>query len=573
MSTPTAALPLAPELAMPASQPSRAAVAKGMVPLAGRAGGENDVRGAAQLQDFAALLATAVGGHPAPTTCDAGAAAGGAAPGEGAGAMLGRAPTQPGADTTHEGAVSVALRGAAFPAASCEGDDEFPVHATESTEDEKRDPPSPDASSSPAPVRLPLAAPVAHDIAQSYQLAPVRVAEDVAGMHDLVPLPACEPTPRTGEDSRATRATHAATAAFEGRDPGVRAALEHTIDCLTSEGHAVRVVETVRVPEREGALRQAERTIPEEVVTWARGARGALEAREARQASGRAAEPEADGRRDGSGNARLPQVARQGAPHSVGVLGDSLPRPHQLPAEMQEALPAIAPAVRPREESQSAVPPILEADERESPLANEGRDAGHVSSGSRAMEWAVATSPRLEPVAGAVRREAPTAVTLLTHRIEQLLAEREQLRMQPLTQVTLAIDAANGTTDRIQVGLAGRTLDAVIRTDDEHAAKRMTRDIAGLSEALVRTGVESTAVSVHEVSAGAKVGALDTARSAAPPPPDGGEPRRPGRDPDQQQRQDGAPSRQQGEAHDHPHRRRRQPRAERPAPAEFPLPT
>jgi hypothetical protein len=59
MSTPTAALPLAPELAMPASQPSRAAVAKGTMPLAGRARGENDARGAAQLQDFAALLATA----------------------------------------------------------------------------------------------------------------------------------------------------------------------------------------------------------------------------------------------------------------------------------------------------------------------------------------------------------------------------------------------------------------------------------------------------------------------------------------------------------------------------------
>lgn len=563
MSTPTAALPFAPELALPASQPSRAALAKGVLPLAGR-GGDNDARGAAQLQDFAALLATAVGGQRAPTTCDAGTAAGGAAPDEGAAAGLGVATTQPGADTIHEVAVHVTMRAAMSPAARGETEVASPVHATELAEEEKRDPPSRDASSPPDPARLTVAAPVAHDVAPSCRLVPLTAAEDVAATHDDVPLPAREAAPPTGEATRATQAAQAVPIASEGRAPGVRAALEHTIDCLTSEGHAVRVVETVRIPEREDARRQAGRTTPDEVVTRVQGAR---------QTSERAAEPETDGRRGGPGHARLPQMARDAGPHTGGTLGDSLPHPHQPRAVMQEELPAILRPVRPGEECQSSVPPVPEADEPESPLDTEARNGGHVPSGSRAMEWAVGAPPRLEPAAGTLRRDAPTAATLLTHRIEQLLAEREQLRLQPLTQVTLAIDAANGTTDRIQVGLAGRTLDAVIRTDDEQAAKRMTRDIAGLSEALVRTGVESTAVSVHEVSAGAKVGALDTARSAAPPPSDGGESRRPGRDPDQQQRQDGAPSRQQGEAHDQQHRRRRQPRTEQPALAEFPLPT
>lgn len=189
----------------------------------------------------------------------------------------------------------------------------------------------------------------------------------------------------------------------------------------------------------------------------------------------------------------------------------------------------------------------------------------------------------------ATRTELPAAHALLANRIEQMLAAREQARARPMTQLTLAVDAVNGTTDRIRIGLAGRTLGATILTDDPDAARRMTRGLTGLSDALARTGIDGSALTVREINtvdaraalharqaaeaavdpgaatAAARIGSLEGVRHAqSQAGSDGGsDSRRHDREQPQRQGGDGA-SQQQGEHRGSGQRRQRRDPREQP---------
>lgn len=188
----------------------------------------------------------------------------------------------------------------------------------------------------------------------------------------------------------------------------------------------------------------------------------------------------------------------------------------------------------------------------------------------------------------ATRTELPAAHALLANRIEQMLAAREQARARPMTELTLAVDAANGTTDRIRIGLAGRTLGATILTDDPDAARRMTRGLTGLSDALARTGIDGSALTVREINtvdaraalhtrqaaeaaidpgaatAAARIGSLEGVRHAqSQAGTDGGSDSR-RHDREQPQRQGGDGAQQQGEQRGSGQRRQRRDPREQP---------
>jgi hypothetical protein len=107
---------------------------------------------------------------------------------------------------------------------------------------------------------------------------------------------------------------------------------------------------------------------------------------------------------------------------------------------------------------------------------------------------------------------ASTSVgTSAAHRAAEIVATREDAPARPLSQIVMAVDAGNGTTDRIQLDLRGSSLNAKIDTGDQHAAHEMGARKSELVRALTRDGLE---VESLEVRAAATVAAPTAAESA-----------------------------------------------------------
>ena len=104
-----------------------------------------------------------------------------------------------------------------------------------------------------------------------------------------------------------------------------------------------------------------------------------------------------------------------------------------------------------------------------------------------------------------------SAGTSAAHRAAEIVATREDAPARPLSQIVMAVDAGNGTTDRIQLNLRGSSLNAKIDTDDQHAANAMGARKSELVRALTRDGLE---VESLEVRATATVTTLAAAESA-----------------------------------------------------------
>jgi hypothetical protein len=75
---------------------------------------------------------------------------------------------------------------------------------------------------------------------------------------------------------------------------------------------------------------------------------------------------------------------------------------------------------------------------------------------------------------------------------------------RPLSQITMAVDAGNGTTDRVQVALRGASLNATIDAGDATRAQTMHARSDELVRALSRDGIDVESLRVRAV-AGATV--------------------------------------------------------------------
>jgi hypothetical protein len=110
----------------------------------------------------------------------------------------------------------------------------------------------------------------------------------------------------------------------------------------------------------------------------------------------------------------------------------------------------------------------------------------------------------------------PSAATTSVHRAAQIIAAREDAPARPLSQIVMAVDAGNGTTDRIQLDLRGTSLNAQIDAGDPRAAHAMSAHKSELVHALTRDGVEVESVEVRTATtvAAATVAAESAQRSS-----------------------------------------------------------
>ena len=85
------------------------------------------------------------------------------------------------------------------------------------------------------------------------------------------------------------------------------------------------------------------------------------------------------------------------------------------------------------------------------------------------------------------RRASSTAPAMTSaERAAKLIAAFEDAPARPLSQITMSVDAGNGTTDRVQLAMRGSSLNATIDAADPRAAQTMTARSDELVRALSR---------------------------------------------------------------------------------------
>ena len=104
---------------------------------------------------------------------------------------------------------------------------------------------------------------------------------------------------------------------------------------------------------------------------------------------------------------------------------------------------------------------------------------------------------------------APAAGREQAQRVSDVQAMRADAPATPLSRMTLNVDNANGTQDRITVDLRGNVVDTFISTDAS-SAERMKLRTGELQESLGRHGLDAESV---RISAGAKQEAPDASRA------------------------------------------------------------
>ncbi|MEO6877230.1 MAG: hypothetical protein ABI205_02035, partial [Gemmatimonadaceae bacterium] len=108
---------------------------------------------------------------------------------------------------------------------------------------------------------------------------------------------------------------------------------------------------------------------------------------------------------------------------------------------------------------------------------------------------------------------APVMGSTAAERTERIMAATDNAPARPLSQITMNVDAGNGATDRIQVGLRGNSLSTTIDVSDARAAQTMSARSDELVRALNRDGMEVESMRV-------RAAASTNAAVAAQPTPD-----------------------------------------------------
>jgi hypothetical protein len=80
------------------------------------------------------------------------------------------------------------------------------------------------------------------------------------------------------------------------------------------------------------------------------------------------------------------------------------------------------------------------------------------------------------------------------------IAALQDAPARPLSQITMAVDAGNGTTDRVQVALRGSSLNATIDASDAQRAQTMHARSDELVRALSRDGIDVESLRVRGVA-------------------------------------------------------------------------
>jgi uncharacterized protein YcbK (DUF882 family) len=82
-------------------------------------------------------------------------------------------------------------------------------------------------------------------------------------------------------------------------------------------------------------------------------------------------------------------------------------------------------------------------------------------------------------------------------RAAQIIAAYQDAPARPLSQITMNVDAGNGVTDRVQIGMRGSSLNAAIDAGDTRGAEAMRTRADELVKALTKDGIEVESLRVR----------------------------------------------------------------------------
>ncbi len=349
---------------------------------------------------------------------------------------------------------------------------------------------------------------------------------------------------------------------LEAVAPELRSRVQRVIDRMKGEyGHDVSIVETARSQERQDHLYEQGRSRPGAVVTWTR---------DSAHTRGDAVDVIVDGSwENAQGFARLQRIAKEEGLRTLGMkdpghleLANAAPQGFdKVTAAYQRqstssasAVASGAPAGVAQVASVAGVAQVARAaNVRAAPAAlgegaayvaqananksadgeqhgnafgrgareengqpiNEGRKLGRATqeaasdtSGFGAMHGNAQGSTQ---TTGAARAASVSQATgsEQAQRVSDIQAMRADAPAGPLSRMTLNIENANGTQDRITVDLRGNVVDTIISTDAA-SAEQMKRRTAELQESLGRHGLDAESV---RISGAAKSEQSDASRT------------------------------------------------------------
>ncbi len=347
--------------------------------------------------------------------------------------------------------------------------------------------------------------------------------------------------------------------------PALRSRVQRVIERMKGEyGHDVTIVESARSQARQDALFEQGRTRPGQVVTWTR---------DSAHTRGEAVDVVVDGSWDNAqGFARLQRIAKEEGLHTLGMkdpghlelaehgaraMDRAAPRAVDslnaaFTRQAASATPAAAASVAQVAgvaqvarvaDAANAAPPALgdgaaaslaqttvtsgrsgesngnafgrgERDEQGKPLNNGrklGLDARHAAGDTSAYGATQGAASGVPSLTGAERASTVggTAGSEQAQRVSDIQAMRADAPAGPLSRMTLNVENANGTQDRITVDLRGNVVDTFISTDAS-SAERMRLRTGELQESLSRHGLDAESV---RISGTAKPESADASRS------------------------------------------------------------
>ncbi|MGH7620057.1 MAG: hypothetical protein ACREPM_22815 [Gemmatimonadaceae bacterium] len=367
--------------------------------------------------------------------------------------------------------------------------------------------------------------------------------------------------PKTDASPDATQSDpNAVVQSVAALDPELQAKLARVMSRMQSEtGHDVEVAETVRSQTRQDALFAQGRTEPGNIVTWTQsskhtqgravdlvldngtaapdayaslqriageeglhtlGARdpGHLELPGATKGAADATSiPDEPAGASGPGQVSIARLA-----HIAQVTQVSVEPPAQVanvasvarpgaPSDTSRTTPLDAPQPNRSEHGNAPTQSVQSARN----VASNSQSASHrfgsdtndrdsgAQSGGEQRYGALAAAVALRDTSasgasGSTTQSVGTVPTMTpAERAAKLIAAFEDAPPRPLSQITMSVDAGNGTADRVQLALRGQSLNATIDTADARAAQTMTSRSDELVRALSRDGIELEALRVR----------------------------------------------------------------------------
>lgn len=376
-------------------------------------------------------------------------------------------------------------------------------------------------------------------------------ASDNPDLAALLAMAGNAPAGRATNGASGTDVT-APVKALAGLDPDLRARVERVVERMKNEyGHDVTVVETVRSQERQDWLYEQGRTREGSVVTWTR---------DSAHTHGEAVDVIIDGSyQNAAGFARLQRIAREEGLRTLGMKDPGHLELAQRSASSRTTTQSAANTNDPagaagvaRVAGVASVATVARVADAQSTSSTgvgniqtlaaqqTGRDSHNMSNNrDGAQSERQSTSSRSEhrrsealggntdttlpfgaasmsgPTNGATTGTerassvSPTAGSDQAQRVSDIQQMRADAPAGPLARMTLNVDNANGTQEKITVDLRGNTVSTHISTDAA-TADRLRLRTAELQDALGRHGLDGDTVRIS----GARTETTDPSRVA-----------------------------------------------------------